>query len=329
MKAVLCKAYGPPESLVLEDVPSPAVGPKEVKVAVHYAGLNFPDTLIIAGTYQFKPPFPFSPGMEVSGTVLEVGSEVTGIKVGQRVMATTGHGGFAEEVVAPMEKVYPLPDKVSFEAAAAIPVTYGTTYHGLVDRGHLKPGEWLLVHGATGGVGLNAVEMGKMLGAKVIATGGSDEKLAIAKQYGADHLVNYSREKIRDRVKEITGGTGADVIYDPVGGEVGVQSLRCLAYGARYLVIGFAGGALTSLPANRLLLHNASALGVLWGEVRRRDPGLAERLIRQVFAWHAEGRLSPLSGASFPFEAAREALAALEGRATTGKAWLRVGPSSP
>lgn len=324
MKAVLCKAYGPPESLVLEEVPSPAVGPKDVRIAVHCAGLNFPDTLIIAGTYQFKPPFPFSPGMEVGGTVLEVGKEVTGLKVGQRVMATTGHGGFAEEVVAPAEKVYPLPDKVSFEAAAAIPVTYGTTYHALVDRGHLKAGEWLLVHGATGGVGLNAVEMGKMLGAKVIATGGSDEKLAIAKQYGADHLVNYSKEKIRDRVKEITGGTGADVIYDPVGGDAFDESLRCINWDGRLLVIGFASGRIPEAKANLVLLKSCQIVGVFWGAFAAREPKTARAEFEKILNWCAEGKLKPHISHTFPLDKVPEAMKTLLSRKVVGKAVIKV-----
>lgn len=324
MKAVVCKAYGPPESLVLEDIPSPAVGPKEVKVAVHYAGLNFPDTLIIAGTYQFKPPFPFSPGMEVGGTILEVGKDVTNLKVGQRVMATTGHGGFAEEVVAPAEKVYPLPDKVSFEAAAAIPVTYGTTYHALVDRGHLKAGEWLLVHGATGGVGLNAVEMGKMLGAKVIATGGSDEKLAIAKQYGADALVNYSKEKIRDRVKEITGGAGADVIYDPVGGDAFDESLRCIAWDGRLLVIGFASGRIPEAKANLVLLKSCQVVGVFWGAYAARDPKAARAAFEKVLNWAAEGKLRPHISHTFPLDKVPDAMKTLLARKVIGKAVIKV-----
>lgn len=324
MKAVLCKAYGPPETLVLEDIPSAPLGPKDVRVAVHSAGLNFPDTLIIQGTYQFKPPFPFSPGMEAGGVVLEVGSEVTKVKVGQRVMATTGHGAFAEEVVAPEAKVYALPDKVTFDQAAAFPVTYGTTYHGLVDRGYLKKGEWLLVHGATGGVGLNAVELGKLLGARVIATGGSDEKLEIAKKYGADYVINYTKEKIRDRVKEITDGHCADVIYDPVGGDVFDESLRAIAWDGRLLVIGFASGRIPEAKANLVLLKSCQVVGVFWGAFAAREPETARKHFELLLNWCAEGKLNPNISHTFPLDKVPEAMKTLLDRKVIGKAVIKV-----
>ncbi len=324
MKAVLCKAYGPPESLVLEDVPSAPLGPKDVRVAVHSAGLNFPDTLIIAGTYQFKPAFPFSPGMEAGGVVLEVGPEVKSIKVGQRVMASGGHGAFAEEVVVPESKVYALPDKVTYDQAAAFPVTYGTTYHALVDRGHLKKGEWLLVHGATGGVGLNAVELGKLLGARVIATGGSDEKLEIAKKYGAEFVINYSKEKIRDRVKEITDGHCADVIYDPVGGDVFDESLRSIAWDGRLLVIGFASGRIPEAKANLILLKSCQVVGVFWGAFAAREPETARKEFEMLLNWCAEGKLNPHISHTFPLDKVPEAMKTLLARKVVGKAVIKV-----
>jgi NADPH2:quinone reductase len=326
MKAVLCKAYGPPESLVIEDVPSPKVGPKDVRIAVHAAGVNFPDTLIITGKYQFKPPFPFTPGMEVGGVVLEVGAEVTTAKVGDRVMASTGTGAFAEEVVAQQQSVYRIPDNMSFDAAAAFMVTYGTTYHALIDRGHLKPGEWLLVHGAGGGVGITAVEMGKLLGAKVIATAGSAEKLAAAKQYGADYLINYTTEKVRDRVKEITGDKGADVIYDPVGGNVFDESLRCIGWEGRLLVIGFAAGRIPSAPANLILLKGCEVVGVFWGAFAARSPDVARHNFETMLKWSAEGKLKPYVSAHFPLDKVPEAMNALLARKVAGKAVITVRP---
>jgi len=324
MKAVLCKAYGPPESLVVEETAAPAVGKKQVKIAVHAAGLNFPDTLIIQGKYQFKPPFPFSPGMEIGGVVSEVGPEVTLVKPGDRVMASTGNGGFAEEAVAPEQAVYRIPDSMDFASAAAFPITYGTTYHALIDRAQMKPGEWLLVHGAGGGVGLNAVEMGKLLGARVIATAGSDEKLQVAKQYGADHLINYSNEKVRDRVKEITGGNGADVIYDPVGGDVFDESMRCIAWEGRLLVIGFASGRIPQLPVNLVLLKGCEVVGVFWGSFTAREPDRNRANFATMLKWYAEGKLKPHVSATYSLDQVPQAMQALLDRKIAGKAVITV-----
>ncbi len=324
MKAVLCKAFGPPESLVVEETASPKVGPKDVRIAVHAAGLNFPDTLIIEGKYQSKPPFPFTPGMEVGGVVLEVGPEVTLVRPGDRVTAATGNGGFAEEALAPEQNVHKIPDNMDFQAAAAFPVTYGTTYHGLVDRAHLQPGEWLLVHGAGGGVGLNAVELGKLMGARVIATAGSPEKLKLAQSYGAEFLIDYSKEKIRDRVKEITGGHGADVIYDPVGGDVFDESIRCIAWGGRLLVIGFASGRIPQLPANLVLLKGCEVVGVFWGSFTQRDPQHNRANFATMLQWYAEGKLKPHISGAFGLNEVPQAMRALLGRKVTGKAVIAV-----
>lgn len=327
MKAVLCKAFGPPENLVLEEAPGPKPKEKEVLIAVHAAGLNFPDTLIIQGKYQFKPPFPFSPGMEVAGVIEAVGSGVTLVKPGDRVMASTGHGGFAEQVTANEQSVHRIPDSMDFVSAAGFPITYGTTYHALVDRAHLKAGEWLLVHGAGGGVGLNAVELGRRLGARVIATAGSDEKLELARTYGAEFLVNYSREKIRDKVKEITGGAGADVIYDPVGGDVFDESMRCIAWEGRLLVIGFASGRIPELPANLVLLKGCEVVGVFWGSFATRDPAHNRANIATMLDWFDAGQIKPHVSATFGLNEVPAAMQALLARKVTGKAVIRVRPA--
>ncbi len=324
MKAVLCKAFGPPESLVVEETPVPKAGAKDVLIAVHAAGLNFPDTLIIQGKYQFKPPFPFSPGMEVAGVVEAVGPDVTLVKPGDRVMASTGHGGFAEVALAPEQSVHRIPDTMDFASAAAFPITYGTTYHALVDRAHLAAGEWLLVHGAGGGVGLNAVELGRHLGARVIATAGSDEKLKLAQEYGAEFVINYSHEKIRDKVKEITGGAGADVIYDPVGGDVFDESMRCIAWEGRLLVVGFASGRIPELPANLVLLKGCEVVGVFWGSFATRDPARNRANIATMFQWYEAGQIKPHVSATFGLDQVPQAMQALLARKISGKAVIAV-----
>ncbi len=324
MKAVLCKEFGPPSSLVVEDIAPPKLGAGEVRIAIHAAGVNFPDTLIIKGAYQNKPSFPFVPGMEAAGIVTEIAPGVKTAKVGNRVMASTSTGSFAEECVVAETSVYVIPDSMDFVLAAAFPVTYGTTYHALVDRGHLKAGEWLLVHGAGGGVGLSAVEVGKLLGARVIATAGSVEKLEMARQYGAEALINYRNESIRDRVKEITGDTGADVIYDAVGGDVFDQSLRCIAWNGRLLVIGFASGRIPAAPANLLLLKGCSAVGVFWGSFTQREPERNRGNFHALLKWVAEGKIKPHVSATWPLEGVPEAMQALLDRKVTGKAVIRV-----
>jgi NADPH2:quinone reductase len=322
MKAMVCKAFGPIDSLVFEDFPEPKCGPGEVRVAVKAAGCNFPDILQIEGKYQFKPPFPFVPGMESAGDVLEVGAGVSGFKVGQRVITRGGSGTFAGQTVAPARDVLAMPDNMSYEHGAAFPVTYGTTYHALVQRGELKKGEVLMVHGASGGVGLTAVELGKLMGATVIATGGNDEKLQIAKQYGADHLINYSREKIRDRVKDITGGKGADVIYDPVGGDAMDESIRSINWNGRILVIGFASGRIAEVPTNYMLLKGASLVGVFWGQFTQKEPELNAENFRALLKLYGEGKLKPHVSMRLPLADAKKALHALADRKATGKVVL-------
>ena len=324
VKAMVCNAWGGPESLTLADLPLPALGPKEVRIRVRAAGLNFPDTLMIAGKYQFKPAFPFAPGMECAGEIDAVGEKVSDLKPGDRVMATTGNGSFGEMVNCPAANVYRIPASMPFETAAGFPITYGTTYHALVDRGRMKKGEVLLVHGAAGGVGLNAVELGRELGATVIGTVGSDEKAAIVKEYGATHVINYSKESIKDRVKELTGGNGADVIYDAVGGDAFDQSLRCIAWDGRLLVIGFASGRIPEAPANLALIKGCSIVGVFWGAFAAREPEKNRANFAALLALYQQGRLKPHVSATFPLDQVPQAMQALLSRKTTGKVVITV-----
>jgi NADPH:quinone reductase len=324
MKAVLCKSYGPPESLSFEETESPPLARGGVRIGVHACGVNFPDVLIIKGEYQFKPPFPFSPGAEVSGVVLEVGSDVKDFAVGDRVIGMTGWNGFAEEVVVDAVKCLKMPAQMDFAAAAALPMTYGTSYHALVQRAQLAAGETLLVHGATGGVGTAAVEIGKLLGARVIATAGSDEKLqTLQKLYGIEHVINYRTNTAwRDRVKELTNGAGADVIYDPVGGEVFEQSLRCINWNGRLLVVGFASGPIPSAKANLILLKGCAVVGVFWGAFSAREPEVNRKNFAQLMTWYEQGSLKPAISHRFPLERAADALNAIVRREVVGKAVL-------
>ena len=326
MKAVLCKEYGPPEKLVYEDTTRPDVGPTDVRIRVRAAGVNFPDLLIIENKYQFKPPLPFAPGGEVAGDVIEVGAEVTDFSGGDRVIGMCGWNGFAEEVVISRDRVVRMPDGMPYEVGTVLPTTYGTTVHALVQRGRLRAGEWLLVHGATGGVGSSAVEVGKNLGARIVATGGDDRKLArLAELYGVEHLVNYrTNPDWKETVKAITDG-GADVIYDPVGGDVFEQSLRCIAWEGRLLVIGFAGGTIPSAKANLILLKGCAVVGVFWGGFAAREPETNRRNFALLFDWWKEGKLKPAISHRFPLAKAAEALGALARREVVGKAVLEVG----
>ncbi len=324
MRAVLCQGWGGPEFLKLLDVPSPPVGPGQVRLTVAAAGLNFADTLMIAGKYQEKPAFPFSPGLEVAGTVEEVGPGVTGLVPGQRVAAVLDHGGFAEQAVARVEDVFPIPDAMDFAIAAGFPIAYGTSHIALWNRAHLQAGETLLVHGAAGGVGLTAVEIGKALGATVIASAQGAERLAVAAAHGADHLIDTQSQDIRERVRALTDGRGVDVVFDPVGGENFDKSLRSIAWGARLLVIGFASGSTPQIPANLLLVKNCSAIGLYWGSYRRQAPQLVSESFRALFSWFEEGKLKPLVSQQFPLDRAAEALTLLANRRATGKLVLTV-----
>ncbi len=324
MKAVLCKAFGPAETLVLEEIASPEAKKNEVLLDVHAAGVNFPDTLIIEGKYQFKPPFPFSPGGEAAGVVTAVGEKISHLKVGDRVMALTGWGSFAEKVAVPGYNVMPIPASMDFASAAAFGMTYGTSMHALKQRANLQPGETLLVLGASGGVGLAAVEIGKAMGAKVIAAASSAEKLEVAKAAGADELINYSESSLKDEVKRLTGGQGADVIYDPVGGDLFDAAIRSIAWNGRLLVVGFASGRIPELPVNLTLLKGAAVVGVFWGAFAQRQPQDNAANFQQLFAWHAEGKLKPLVSQTFPLAQAGEAINTLGQRKAVGKVVVSV-----
>jgi NADPH:quinone reductase len=324
MKAVLCKAYGPPESLVVEDVVSPEPGPGEVVVSVKAASVNFPDVLIIQNKYQFKPQLPFSPGSEVAGVVKTIGDGVTTVKPGDRVMAFTTYGAFAEEVKTEATRLLPLPPAMDFTHAAAFGLTYATSDHALRDRGQLNSGETLLVLGAAGGVGLAAIEIGKALGARVIAAASTDDKLAVCREHGADDTINYATDDLRDRVKAITGGGGVDVVYDPVGGAYTEPALRSLAWRGRLLVVGFAAGDIPKIPLNLTLLKGCSIVGVFWGEFTRREPQRFTESMQQLGRWYADGKLKPHVSQTYPLERAADALTAMANRQVKGKVVLTV-----
>jgi NADPH2:quinone reductase len=325
MRAALCKEWGGPDKLAVGEAPSPPIREGAVRVAVHAAGINFADLLLVSGQYQEKPAFPFTPGMEAAGVVSEVGAGVTSLKAGDRVAALTGTGSYADEVVVDAGRVFPIPAAMDFVTAAGFPVAYGTS-HGAFDwRAHLKPGEWLLVHGAAGGVGLTAVEIGKAMGARVIACASSPEKLALAQSRGADFLIDYSREDIREQVKKITGGRGADVIYDPVGGDAFDASLRSVAWEGRVIIIGFASGRIPQAPANLALVKNIDIIGFYWGSYQARKPELLRQSYAQLFRWFEEGKLKPHVSERFDLSKVAQALDLLRQRKSTGKVVLTMG----
>lgn len=327
MRAVLCKEWGGPEKLVVEEVSAPAMKAGSLRIAVEAAGINFGDLLLVSGQYQEKPPLPFTPGMEAAGAVSEVGAGVSGFKAGDRVMALAGTGAYAEELVVDAARVYKIPDAMDFATAAAFPVTYGTS-HGAFDwRAHLKPGEWLLVFGAAGGVGLTAVEIGKVMGANVIACAGGPEKLEIARRHGADHVIDYSREDIRERVKAITGGRGADVVYDPVGGDAFDASLRSIAWGGRIIVIGFASGRIPQVPANIVLVKNIAVIGFYWGSYQARRPELLRESYAKLLHWFEEGKLKPHISTKLDLNDVARGMDLLRQRKSTGKVVLTTAGS--
>ena len=325
MRAVLCKQYGPPSSLVIEAVPSPSAGSGQVVISVHACGVNFPDTLIIQGTYQFKPPLPFSPGGEVAGVIKEIGAGVTGWQVGDRVIAATTWGGYAEEVVAEAKRLVRIPQGMDFETASAFVLTYGTSHHALKDRALLQRGETLLVLGAAGGVGLAAVELGKAMGARVIAAASSADKLAVCRTHGADELIDYSNEDLRGRIKELTDGRGVDVVYDPVGGDLSEPALRSTAWNGRFLVVGFAAGKIPSVPLNLPLLKGCSIVGVFWGAFTRNEPARHDANMVELVALFEAGALKPHISARYPLERAADAMHALTSRSVKGKVVLTTG----
>lgn len=322
MKALLCTHYGTPDDLTLADIPEPTPGPGEVLVRVKAAALNFFDTLIIAGKYQYKPAMPFSPAAEFSGVVDKLGEGVGGLKPGDRVLGYLTHGSAREMVVAPAERIVKIPDALDFDRAAGLCVTYGTTLHALKDRGHLEKGESLAVLGASGGVGLAAVELGKLMGARVIACASSTEKLAFAKKHGADETIDYGKEDLKEALRRVTGGKGADVIYDPVGGAYAEAALRSIAWQGRFLVIGFAAGDIPKLPLNLVLLKGCDVVGVFWGSFIERDPQGHRANTQMLIDWCAQGKLSSHVHATYPLADAAAALKAIAARKVMGKVIL-------
>jgi NADPH:quinone reductase len=322
MKAMVATRWGEPSELLYLDVPDPEPGPGQVLVETRAAGCNFPDILMVQGKYQVKPPHPFSPGHEIAGVVRAVGPGVTRVRAGQRVIANLEWGGYAERAVTSAERVHPIPDAMPFDQAAAFYVVYQTGYSALIRRAALQPGEWLLVHGAAGGVGLAAVQLGKALGARVIATAGTKDKLEIARQSGADVLIDYGTEDWVERVKAVTGGEGADVIYDPVGGDVFDGSTKCIAFEGRILTIGFAGGRIPTLAINRVLLKNFSVVGVHWGYYQRRGSPLVQEWMDALLKLYEQGRIRPVVYRSYPLREAAAALGALSARESYGKVVL-------
>lgn len=319
MRAVRCHELIGPAGLRIDELPDPTPGPGDVLVDVKAAGVNFPDILVTQGKYQFKPPTPFIPGGEAAGIVRAVGPGVTSVKPGDRVAVTLIHGAFAEKVVAPEIAVVKMPDNVSFEIGAATLLTYATTIYALVDRAALEKGETLLVLGAAGGVGVAAIELGKLLGARVIAAASTDEKVAFCKERGADEGINYTREDLKERVKALTNGDGANVIYDPVGGPFAEPALRAIAWEGRYLVIGFAAGDIPKIPLNLTLLKGCQIVGVFWGSFAVRDPAKNRANCERIFAWIADKKLAPHVDAVFPFAKAKDALERVARREVKGK----------
>jgi NADPH2:quinone reductase len=322
-KAVVCRDLGPPERLRLETFASSPLAQGQVRVAIHAAGINFPDILMAAGEYQLKPELPFTPGVEAAGEVVEVDGAAKGVAVGDRVIVKMRHGAYADEAVVAPSQLTPMPSAFDYAEGATFLAAYGTAYHALIDRGQIKPGEVLLVHGAGGGVGLAAVEMGKLLGATVIAAASSEEKLAVAQAKGADHLVLYGREPFGAAVKRITDGRGADVVFDPVGGEIFENSLRCIAWGARLLVIGFTGG-IGLARTNLLLMKGASVLGVRAGEAVRRNPAAGAARIKALLDWAEAGKIRPHLSQRLPLEDYAQAMRLLIDRKAIGRVALMM-----
>ena len=323
MRAILCKELGPANTLVIDDIPSPEPGKGQVKVRVKAAGLNFPDPLIIEGKYQIKPELPFSPGGEMAGEVLAVGEGVQRFQAGQRVMGLTGYGAFAEEILVPENQLIPVPDGMNDHTAAAFSMVYGTSYHALKQRANIQPGETLLVLGASGGVGLAAVELGKAMGATVIAAASSAEKLAVAKEAGADDLINYADEDLKDALKQ-RYPKGVDVIYDPVGDKFTEAAIRNMAWNGRLLIVGFAAGDIPKIPANLALLKGCSIIGVFWGAFTQKEPQTNIQNIMELMQLFNQGKINPRISQVFPFEEYEQALAALTSRTAKGKVVLDI-----
>ena len=319
MRAVLCKQFGPPETLVVEDVPALRPSAGEVVVRVKAAGVNFPDSLIIQNKYQIKAPLPFSPGGEFAGVISAVGEDVARFAVGQAVIGFTGWGAFAEEIAAPEDRLIPMPEDMPFDIAGSFLMTYGTCYHALTDRAQLAPGETVLVLGAAGGIGMAAVELAKALGARVIAAASSPEKLRACVTHGADETIDYQTEDLRERLKALTGARGVDVVVDPVGGSFSEPAFRSVAWRGRFLVVGFAGGEIPKIPLNLPLLKGTSIVGVFWGDFLRREPANSERDLKDLVALYRAGKIKPLVSGRYRLEETCDALNALMQRKVQGK----------
>lgn len=324
MLAVRCHSHGPPENLSLDDIDKPSAGAKEALVEIYAASLNFPDGLQIRGKYQFQPDMPFIPGSEAAGIVREVGADLAGFQAGDRVMATPGLGAFAEFAAVPAKGLRKIPDNMDFPTAAAFPMVYTTSYYALKQRAQLQAGETLLVLGAGGGVGMAAVELGKIMGARVVAAAGSEEKLAFAQKLGADELVNYSDGEVKEKVKELTGGAGADVIYDPVGGDLFDQCCRCINWNGRLLVIGFTSGRIPAYKANLALLKGSSMVGVFLGRFRQEEPETYERNFRELLEMYGQGKIKPLITQKYPLEDYVSAFNVFTERRALGKVILEM-----
>ena len=324
MRAVLCKAFGDPESLSLEHIEAPQPADTEVLVDVKCAALNFPDVLMIQGKYQMRPEFPFSPGGELSGVVSAIGAKVTQFQVGDPVFGGTGVGAFAEQVVVPATRLHKIPKAMSFQQASGFSTTYGTSYHALKQRAQLAPGETLLVLGAAGGVGITAVELGKAMGARVIAAASSEEKLAVAAKAGADELINYSDGDLKSKVKSLTAGQGADVIYDPVGGDLFDQCMRSINWKGRVLVVGFTAGTIPKVPINLILLKGCQVVGVFYGAFSAREPEENQRNFSELLTLFEEQKIHPYVGKEYAMEDYAEALYCLSNRQAMGKVVLNI-----
>ncbi|NVK50099.1 MAG: NADPH:quinone oxidoreductase family protein [Cyclobacteriaceae bacterium] len=326
MKAIICEQFGLPETLRFGELPDPIPGPNQVLIEVEACGVNFPDVLIIQNLYQFKPELPFSPGGEVAGRIIEIGENVSDFKIGDSVLALCGWGGFAEKVAVDAERVFKLPPNLQAEIAATTLYTYGTSFHALKDRAKLQEGETLLVLGAAGGVGLAAVELGKLLGAKVIAAASSEEKLSLCKEKGAELTINYEKEDLKSRIKELTGGKGIDVVCDPVGGKFTEPALRGMAWKGRYLIVGFANGEIPKIPMNLPLLKGCSIVGVFWGQFSKLEPEKSFQNIAQLMQWVQDGKIQQHIGERFSLENSPKALRDILDRKMLGKGVVIVKP---
>ncbi len=325
MKAIVCRELGPPSVLRLEDMAEPEIGPGQARVRIRAAGINFPDILTVQGSYQHKPALPFIAGVETAGEVIEVAADVQAIQPGDRVMMSIRPGGYAERAVADAAILLPTPKPFDHVTAAAFMTAYATAYHCLLMRGQLQAGEWVLINGATGGVGLAAVEIAKLHGARIIATGGDDGKLEVVRDYGADHVINYRQGEFRDRVKEITGGKGVDLVYDPVGGDVFDQSLRCMAWHGRLVIVGFTSGRIPQLSVNYALIKGLSIIGCRAGEFRRHDPEAGRLMQQDLLAMANAGKLHPHVSHVLPFERTIEAMQLVLDRKVVGKVVVTMG----